>query len=40
MKQKVLIVGATGLLGNALFTELAKFRNLAVFGTTRANEGV
>lgn len=37
---KVLIVGATGLLGNALFIELAKYKNLTVFGTTRTDEGV
>jgi len=35
MKKTVLIIGATGMLGNAQMTELSKYKNLAVFGTVR-----
>lgn len=35
MKIKVLIIGATGMLGNALLTELSRKKDLVVFGTIR-----
>ena len=34
-KKRILIIGATGMLGNAQLTELSKYKNLAVFGTVR-----
>lgn len=37
-KKRILIVGATGMLGNALFSELSKKKNLDVFGTVRFKE--
>ena len=36
MKEKILIVGVSGMLGNALFIELSK--NYEVYGTVRSNE--
>jgi len=38
MKKKVLIVGATGMLGNGILYELLKYKDLEVFGTTRFDE--
>lgn len=38
-KTTILIIGATGLLGNALFTELSNITGFNVFGTTRMKEG-
>lgn len=35
IKKKILIVGATGMLGNAQMTELTKSKNFDVFGTVR-----
>lgn len=34
-KKKILVVGATGMLGNAQMTELSKYKNFDVFGTVR-----
>ena len=36
MKEKILVIGASGMLGNALFSELSK--NYEVYGTVRSNE--
>jgi dTDP-4-dehydrorhamnose reductase len=38
--QKVLILGATGMLGHTLFGELTKFRGLDVYGTARGISGL
>lgn len=37
MKKTILVIGATGMLGNALFSELSK--SFTVYGTIRTNEG-
>tara|TARA_B100000242_G_scaffold96699_2_gene66300 strand:- start:9900 stop:10784 length:885 start_codon:yes stop_codon:yes gene_type:complete len=38
MKQKILILGATGILGNAFFRYFSNQKNLIVFGTYRQKE--
>lgn len=35
IKKKILVIGATGMLGNAQMTELSKYKNFDVFGTVR-----
>jgi len=35
MKTKILIIGVTGMLGNALFTQLSGRKNFIVYGTVR-----
>lgn len=35
MNKNILILGATGMLGNALFSELSKYKNFEVKGTVR-----
>lgn len=37
-KNKILILGATGVFGNGLFTELSKYKNFEVFGTTKGED--
>ncbi len=37
-KIKILVIGATGMLGNAQFTELTKYANFDVYGTVRKSE--
>jgi dTDP-4-dehydrorhamnose reductase len=33
---KILVIGVTGMLGNALFSELAKYPNIETYGTARS----
>ncbi len=35
MKRKILVIGATGMLGNAQMTELTKYKEFEVYGTVR-----
>lgn len=39
-KEKVLILGVTGMLGHTLFKEMNKNENFEVFGTTRSKSGL
>jgi dTDP-4-dehydrorhamnose reductase len=39
MKQKILIIGAAGMLGSAIFRSLSKHSDLQTYGTIRDNDG-
>lgn len=39
-KERILILGVTGMLGHTLFKEMNKNENFEVFGTTRSKSGL